>query len=236
MKRKRSIGVVALFAALALASAPGMAHVGDGAHDFEPESAIPNRPVIVLDFSGAPDLSGFAYRAKARCEAFYNPIANYLGSAGYTPPSRFLFVFRDRDEVTGQTGTRVEFSAKHFRENPHDHGAAIHEMVHVIQKYPRLEPAWLVDGIADYVRYYITEPVSARPKPDPYGVHYTDGNRVAAAFLYWVTHTHDEGFVPAVNTALREDRYTPSFWRERTGKDLDPLWAAYIASLRAERK
>ncbi len=234
MKRMRPICAGALLAALVLAAAPALAHEGDGPHAFEHESAIPNRPVIVLDFSGAPDLFGFAYRAKARCEAFYNPIANYLGSVGYTPPSRLLFVFRERDGVTGHTGTRVEFGAKHFRENPHDHGAAIHEMVHIIQKYPRLDPAWLVDGIADYVRYYITEPVSARPKPEPDGTHYTDGDRVAAAFLYWVTHTHDKGFVPAVNAALREDRYTPSFWRERTGQDLDPLWAAYTASLRAK--
>jgi len=214
---------------------PTLAHDDEEAHRLEARQAVPNVPVILLDFKGAPDLAGYAYRVKARCEAYYAPFAHFLASEGYTPPSRFRFIFKEGDGVAGTSGTLVEFSARFFRQNPQDHGAAIHEMVHILQNYPRYDPGWLVEGVADYVRFYMYEPASARPNPDPERTRYTDGYREAAAFLDWVTRTHDKGFVPAVNAALREDRYTPAFWKQRTGKELDTLWTDYIRDLKARR-
>lgn len=216
-----------------LAAGPAMPHDFGDNYLYGTEADIPNTPVIVLDFSAAPDLAGFAYRVKARAESHYARIAHFLYSPGVVMPSRFLFVFEDGEGVAEHSGLRVAFNARHFRERPQDHGEAIHQLARALQKYPRFDPLWLVDGIAAYVRYHLIEPAAGRPAVRPGEAHYTTGGPETAAFLDWITRTHDAFFVPALNTALREDRYTTSFWRERTRKDLDALWEDYVAASRA---
>lgn len=211
---------------------PAAAHDFGDAYPFGTEADIPTTPVIVLDTSAAPDMAGFAYRAKARCEAHYARIAHFLYSDGFMPPSRFRFVFTDADGPVAGDGNLIAFDARLYRKRPQDHGAAVRAMVKAIQKYPRPDPEWLVEGIADYIRYYMAEPAAQRPALDPDGAHYTDGGPATAGFLDWVTRTRDAAFVPSVNAALREDRYTTSFWRERTRKDLDALWTEFLAAVR----
>ena len=48
---------------------------------------------------------------------------------------------------------------KYFKANPDDIGAMVHETVHCVQLYRgRGNPGWLVEGVADYVRFFKYEP------------------------------------------------------------------------------
>ncbi|MNT94182.1 hypothetical protein D3C72_2358170 [compost metagenome] len=50
---------------------------------------------------------------------------------------------------------------------------------------------------------------------------------MTGAFLKW-SEARDPGLVKALDAALREGRYTPALWEQRTGLALPALWAAYV--------
>jgi hypothetical protein len=114
-------------------------------------------------------------------------------------------------------------------------------MVHVVQNYGRVRrddptvtrmPGWLVEGIPDYIRWYLYEPetkgaeISARGlartkerNPNVYDASY----RVTGNFLNWVTQKYDKNIVPKLNAAGRAGKYNESIWKEATGKTLQEL-------------
>jgi hypothetical protein len=63
----------------------------------------------------------------------------------------------------------ITISGKWITEHPDDLGMVIHELVHVVQGYPnsRHKAGWLVEGIADYIRWWRYEPEAPRPRIDP---------------------------------------------------------------------
>ena len=158
-----------------------------------------------------------------------------LPSSGYTAPRRVSVTFRkDMRGVAGTSGTRIACAGDWFRRNLDGEavGAVVHELVHVIQRYGRVRngnsnPGWLVEGVADYIRWFHFEPPSQRPRPNPATAHYTDSYRTTAAFLNFVAETQDQDVVKKLNTAMREGRYTAELWKEYTGKTVDELWEEY---------
>ena len=117
---------------------------------------------------------------------------------------------------------------------PGDIDVLTHELMHIVQAYPRRSgPGWLVEGIADYARYKygIAHEASGwempELKPDH---HYTSSYRISARFLHWLElHTH-EGIVKKLDHSMRNQRYTPDLWEQWTGHSLDALWLQYTES------
>jgi hypothetical protein len=107
----------------------------------------------------------------------------------------------------------------------------VHEYVHVVQAYPKYDPPWLVEGIADYIRFFMFEPVEKRPRPNTAKRHYTDGYRVAAAFLAWIEQTHDPEIITHLNSALSATSYDESIFKKRTGKTLPSLWESFAEAM-----
>jgi hypothetical protein len=58
-------------------------------------------------------------------------------------------------------------------------------LAHVVQQYKtRGNPSWLVEGIADYMRWFHFEPPTHRPKlRNPVTAKYTDSYQTTAGFL-----------------------------------------------------
>lgn len=189
-------------------------------------------PEITLDTSGAPDLAGFAGRAKAICEAQYPFIAAYLKTDGFTPPKQFNQTYREMDGVAYTSGGGCFFSAAYFRAHPDDYGAVVHEMVHIIQSYKGDNPGWLVEAVDDYVRFYRYEPVSK-------SLHFTadrvqdqpQAYQIGAQFLDWAQTKYDKNLVPEMNTAMRNGAYTDALWKDKTGKTLTDLWGEWKTTL-----
>lgn len=133
--------------------------------------------------------------------------------------------------VAATSGGVVRYNPGWFVKNPSDIDVVTHEVMHIVQDYPRRAgPGWLTEGIADYVRF-------------KYGVANEEGNwsltkfnekqsyknsyRITARFLHWIVTHHDKKFVKKLDHDLRAGNYSPEFWVERTGSTVDELWEEY---------
>ena len=121
-------------------------------------------------------------------------------------------------------------------------GAAIHELVHVMQAYWTKDatndncPEWLSEGIADYVRWFMFEPQSGgcdylKDAGTRATIHYNDSYRETASFLDYVEKEHP-GTVKKANALMRKARFNDRlFWKEATGKTAAELEAGWKRSL-----
>ncbi|SKB57743.1 Peptidase [Parapedobacter luteus] len=135
------------------------------------------------------------------------------------------------DGVAYAHNGRVTIAQSWLEKNPGDVDVVTHEVMHLVQAYPpRSGPGWLVEGIADYVRYkYGVDNPGANwtlPELKPEH-HYTSSYRITARFLDWVEHTHKKGIVKRLDKALRTSTYSDGMWKRETGATLDELWIAY---------
>jgi hypothetical protein len=154
-----------------------------------------------------------------------------LPSNGYTAPTKVRIEIRDEEGIAYASGTRIVCTKKWFTAHPDDRGAVVHELVHVVQQYRGRNPGWLVEGIADYLRWFQYEPVTTQPRPNPKRAKYTDSYQTTGAFLNYLTNHVEPEIVIKLNAAMREGRYRPELWEEITGKTVDELWALYLATL-----
>jgi beta-galactosidase len=107
-----------------------------------------------------------------------------------------------------------------------------------VQQYKgRGNPGWLVEGIADYLRWFQYEPPAHHPTLSPQRAaraKYSDSYKTTAGFLEYVTKQHDHEFVVRMNAALRQGRYNTALWKEFTGLTVQELWSEYVQSLAGE--
>jgi hypothetical protein len=107
----------------------------------------------------------------------------------------------------------------------------IHETVHIIQNYRgRNNPGWLVEGLADYIRFFQYEPDKIG-RFNAQRARYTDSYRTSARFLDYLTKTYDKEIVPKLNRAMREGTYKDELFQDYTGKPLAKLGEEWKASL-----
>ena len=194
---------------------------------------------ISLDTSEAPDLTDWVVKELAPVvQEWYPKIVQAYPSEGYTAPAKVSIVFTpDYDGVAATGGSRIVCAPKWFRENLQGEakGAVVHELVHVVQQYglarknnpnATRNPGWLVEGVADYYRWF-------RYESDSHGaditarninrVKYNSSYRPTANFLNWVSTTYDENLVQKLNTAMREGKYSPDIWKSAKGKTVEEL-------------
>jgi hypothetical protein len=140
---------------------------------------------------------------------------------------------RDYRGVAATSGDRIVGSIRFFKEHPDDFGAMVHETVHVVQHYRGgKNPGWLVEGVADYVRFFKFEPGNLG-RIDPKSARYDGSYRVTAAFLAYLVEKYDKEIVLKLNQRMRDGRYEDEAFRELTGKsvqELDAEWRALIGS------
>jgi hypothetical protein len=102
-------------------------------------------------------------------------------------------------------------------------------LVHVVQRYPNSHKGagWLVEGIADYLRYWKYESEKPRHKIGE-NASYRDGYSTAASFLAWIVWKYDRRTVRRLDAALRKGDYDEALFRKITGKDLPELWDEFV--------
>lgn len=206
---------------------------------------------VTFDTRGTPDLAEWVEaHLVPMTRDWYPELARLLASDGYEPPRAVTVVFRpEMDGVAATQGTRVMCAARWFRENLDGEakGAVLHEYVHVVQQYgraPRREagarrpPGWLVEGLADYLRWFRYEPRSGGawiPASAAGRVRHDASYRVTANFLNWVVNEHGPQVVRQLNAAMREGRYREGLWEELAGRPLAALGEAWKADLARQR-
>ncbi len=201
--------------------------------DSDPPVATFRYPVeFTVDVSDAPDMKDWAEKAARVCERQYPMINDELKSDGYKPPTQVTMTLKkDYRGVAATGGSRITGSVKYFHDHPDDVGAMVHETVHVVQRYrTRNNPGWLVEGIADYVRFFKYEPGKiGRINPDR--ARYDGAYRQTAAFLHYVTEKYDKDMVRKLNAAMRQGEYKDDLWKEltkKTAKELGEEWRATV--------
>jgi hypothetical protein len=187
---------------------------------------------FVVNVTDAPEMKVWADKVAAICERAYPMINDELQSDGFKPPSLVSLTLRSKYPGVAETaGSHIVGSVKYFKSHPDDVGAMVHEAVHVCQRYRGKYPGWLVEGIADYIRFYKYEPGKLRPI-SPNRARYDGSYQITARFLAYLVKQHDKDIVPKLNKAARRGEYKDELFQVFTGKTLRELDSEWRASLR----
>ncbi|MGH7968535.1 MAG: basic secretory protein-like protein [Limisphaerales bacterium] len=201
---------------------------------------------IVIDTSKAPEMTEWARSILGpAAKEWYPKIAQLLASPGFDAPPECTIDFRDLGAISdapGQVvafteGTRVTCRAEWFRQNTTGEacGCVVHELVHVIQQYPQQRgataqegqvPDWLVEGIADYIRWFLFEPQSHGAEITTESLsaaRYDASYRITGNFLNWIAQRCGTNVIARINEAARDGKYSPTIWKEITGREADEL-------------
>ena len=189
---------------------------------------------ITFDTSKAPDMADFAARAKKTADEWYPKLVDLLPSKDYTPPKDITVTFDPEYKgVAACSGDKIVCNPEFYRNHPDDVGSIVHELVHVVQGYGYGQhPSWLVEGIADQIRWFVYEPAEKRSKLDPDKARYDGSYQTTGAFLDWAQRKYDKKLVEQLNAACREGKYDKNLWKKLTGKSLEDLGAEWKQSLR----
>ncbi|MDB6172801.1 MAG: basic secretory protein [Chthoniobacteraceae bacterium] len=221
------------------ASAPVVAESNPAPAPINLKSAD-GKYLFVFDTSLSPDLTEWAEKELGPVvQEWYPKIVEMFPSEGFTPPSRVYFGFREDMGGTPASagGNRVNINIPWFRQNlkGEGKGAVVHELVHVVQQYgaarrttanPTRTPGWIVEGIPDYVRWFLYEPQTRGAELNRRNIaqaRYDASYRVTGNFLDWVTGKYDKELTKKLNVAAREGRYTDEIWKELTSKSVQEL-------------
>jgi hypothetical protein len=202
---------------------------------------------FTVDTTEAPDLTEWSKKELIPVmKKWYPLIVSMLPSEGFTPPRTFSITFTNSYRGVAATGgNRIECSPAWYRQNLKTEaiGSIVHELVHVVQQYGRARrsggsrpPGWLVEGIPDYIRWYLYEPQSRGAEISPKNAaraRHDASYRVSANFINWVIAKYDKDLIKELNAAMREGRYAPEIWKERTGKPVEELAEEWKKSLEA---
>ncbi|HEY3783316.1 MAG TPA: basic secretory protein-like protein [Fimbriimonadaceae bacterium] len=138
-------------------------------------------------------------------------------------PITILISYRFQQAAAQTDGSRIRVNAAYAEDNPRDMGIIVHELVHVVQGYRADDPKWLVEGMADYVRYYFYEPGSSRLILRASTANYDEGYEATAGFLDWVVRNYDKDLIKDLNQQLYEGIYSDDSWLKLTGHSLTQL-------------
>ncbi len=208
--------------------------VREFAIESDPPVATFKYPVeFIVDVSDAPEMKEWAEKVARICERAYPMINEELKSDGFKPRHTIRMTLKNNYRgVAATAGGRITGSVKFFKAHPDDVGAMVHETVHCVQSYRRgNNPGWLVEGIADYIRFFKFEPGKLRPL-SPNRARYNGSYRVTAAFLAFVCDKHDKEFVRKLNAIMRAGKYKEDVWKDLTGKTVQELEGEWKATLR----
>lgn len=200
-----------------------------------PLSKALTTPPVRVDASDLPEQQAWGEKAKTLVEAWYPRITELLATEDYKAPSEIVLVIRKEISAPAYaSGGTITINGKWITDHPDDLGMVVHELTHVVQAYPnsRTKPGWLVEGIADYIRWWRYEPeyfaTHGRPRIDPEKSKYTDAYRTTGYWLAWASKKYNMGLVPALDRALRKREDPMPVFQKITGKDADALWKEFI--------
>lgn len=188
---------------------------------------------IRFDTTEVPELRAWVRAAlMPACHEWYPRITALLAGDGFIPPTGLSVSFRaGMDGVAYTSGTDIVCAGGWYKANLETEavGSVIHELVHVVQQYRgrrgQRPPGWLVEGIADQIRWYRFEPVEKRRRIDWDRANYDQPYFPAATFLEYIVTTIDPEAITTINADCRAGRYSENYWQEKYGKTAEAIWA-----------
>ncbi|QEL16699.1 secretory protein [Limnoglobus roseus] len=193
--------------------------------DSNPQVRTFRYPVeFSLDVTAAPGMREWGEQAIKICETQYPMICSELASKEFKPATQIRFVLKnDPNGLASSEGGIITGSFQYFRAHPNDFGVVVHEAVHCVQNYRNKKlHGWLVEGIADYIRFWKYESQNAVDL-SPEKARYDAGYKTTASFLAYVAKNYNPTLVMDLNTHLRMNTYSPDVWKRLTGKSVEEL-------------
>ena len=225
----RVFAVLSFCAAISLAddtSKVESVEIADGGYRF------------TVDTTEAPDLTEWSHTQLIPVlQKWYPQIVQMLPSDGFAAPKTFSITFTDRYKGVAATGgNRIECNPAWYRTQLKGEaiGSIVHELVHVAQQYRRRAPGWLVEGVPDYIRWYLYEPQSKGCEIPPRraaSARFDGSYRVSANFLNFVIGKYDKDLIKELNSAMREGKYDAGIWKTRTSHTVEELAEEWKKSL-----
>ncbi len=158
---------------------------------------------------------------------YYDILGHLLLSEDCKAPETVKVTVRDYKGVAGTAGNHITINADWLRKHPDDLGMVIHELAHVVQSYPKYDPVWLIEALADYCRFWVYEPEESRPRIDPLRTNVRDSYQRGAAFMAWLVKQYGDKFIREISTALRKGTYSEELFEKITGESLETLHMRY---------
>jgi hypothetical protein len=231
------------------ASAPAASPAGGEAAEAVPSyvfKTADGKCEITVHEAEAPRLKDWVQTQLAPALAeWYPKIAAMLPSEGYSAPTNFSITLKPVDGVAFTSGRRVVANSDWLESEIGKEavGSLVHEAVHVVQHFggnATHNPGWLVEGTADYIRWFKYEPQSHGAdlvwlrQQRHFTPRYNDSYRVTANFLNWVSEKYDAKIVGQMNAAMRDGKYDDGLWRQYTGKSAPELGAEWQREITAQ--
>ncbi len=205
-------------------------------------------PKVVTDVTDFPDAKAWADQAKRIVEVWFprvtellatdgrDPITGQPNGAPYKAPKQVRLIFKKELNVPAYaSGDTITINGAWITAHPDDLGMVVHELTHVIQQYPDSpnKPGWLVEGVADYIRWWRYEPElhagAGRTKVNTEKANYTDSYRTTAMWLAWCSRKYDMRLVPALDKAMRDSDDPMPLFLKLCGKNPKDLWQEFLA-------
>ncbi|MEZ6037356.1 MAG: family 16 glycoside hydrolase [Planctomycetota bacterium] len=168
---------------------------------------------------------------------WYPRIVALLAADGDATPTQVDIRFAATGPAVAATENgRVTCNASWLADNLRGQatGALVRELVRVAQHYDGggdARPAWLMDGIADYVRWFVFEPKAGGGVDDMSDARHDTGGRVTASFLAWALRVHGKDLLAKLDATLRANDYGDATWHQLTGRSLAELDGDWRRSL-----
>ncbi len=177
---------------------------------------------VAVDCLAAPDLQPWIEtEIKPLLGTWIARLVDDFACEGYSSKTDFICTLHRELHCPGTSDSvGLNLNADYIRKHPQDTGMVIHEIWHQLQEFQSKCPTWLSEGIDDWVRYYYVE--QKPPKVDPKKSKADASYGTTAAFLDWCG---GKPFVTELISALRQGRYTPDWWKAKTGRTFEELAA-----------
>lgn len=185
-----------------------------------------------VDISKAPEVAGWARAAETQMEESWPDTEALLYTDKFIPPNAVNVVYTTGPGVTGIAATGggvMTVNTTWCRQHPEDTALTVHETAHVIQAYNAYNPVWLVEGIADYIRWVKFEPEQFHPRINVQKATYHDAYQTTATFLGWCERHYDSRLVTKLSRNVRFGTYQNTLFKDYCGKDVDTLFSEFLA-------
>ncbi len=189
-----------------------------------------------IDVSRTPDLAEWAAIAEKKMEAFWPNTQALLYTDGFITPNAIHVIYEVGARVTPVAATgggKMQVNGEYARKHPDDTGLVVHEAAHAIQSGG--SPGWLIEAIADYIRW-----IKYEPENFTYGIDLQKGTphepyRAGAAFIGWLELHYDAKLATKLNEATRFGTYRDALFEKYCGKPIDVLYKEFVEAYKADK-
>ena len=206
----------------------------------EQDSNLHNSDLCEVDTSEVPEITESEKKLLDEwCNKSYRIISQILDGDNAVALTTKIPIFVERNEkgIAAASEGKIYLYSKWFLENRADEaeigGVLAHEIVHIVQRYSPdqlKKRQWLVDGMADYIRFGKIYANSPNMNCNGGKNYTTDPYKCGAAFLNYILKEKPPEVIIELNRALREGTYNDDFFGQAhiAGKSLEDLWQECI--------